>query len=596
MEYENGRSFSTVSLEEGKVPTTAVTTLFCLQRAARGVPQDLRGRDVRMCRAFRESLPYLNLVSTCYLVGSRDGDAARFFLDCVEEAGDFLAQHGFLQVSMRPVHAFSHPETETWMALYERFLLCLKPFQQEGYREQIVARFRIFPVLFFPHADAVESCRPFLRYLKGNFFLPSLLLPMTEARAAAKGLCSGSDPDWERMYFTRAEFLAAEPIVETLRSHAVCDRVLDRSGTDFSEERPLCGEIRVLEDAGLRPVCGETGNRHDRRSGRVPCVPCVPNILGEVEESFRQDGREGSWRQVAERLAGVLQEKGHKAEAVPVWDRCFRGRPPGDIPLHQRLQKALCRYDSGDLEGAMTDLAEACRLHPDSPEVRFYMGRCEFGWRDYIEAADRFSEALERGLANPMKQEAEYLRGESHVHLEEYEEALRALRKAEEEGRADSPLYFYQGLCLLGTGDPSGAVALLQKAWTAGPSQGDRFHVLFYTAHALKESGSFCEALPYCERAEALDANHQELFNLKGFCHFKLGQHEAAIRCFRRCIEIDPRSAIDYANIGSNLREMGDLEGAAAVYRQALAMDPDIGFARESLQRIEKTLKSGSAA
>ena len=53
-------------------------------------------------------------------------------------------------------------------------------------------------------------------------------------------------------------------------------------------------------------------------------------------------------------------------------------------------------------------------------------------------------------------------------------------------------------------------------------------------------------------------------------------------------IEIDPTSAIDYANIGSNLREKGDLEGAMAMYRKALSMDPNITFALESLERLEK--------
>jgi len=542
--------------------------------------------------AFRNALPRLNLASTCYLVGSREGRTDRFFLDRVEDTAAFLAQHEFVQTSLRPVHSFDPSDTESWMALYERFLLYLKPFQKEGYREQIVSRLRIFPVLFFSGAGAVEPCRPFLRYLKRNFFLPSLLLPAAEARAACQSLGFASDPEWERVYFTRAETFAAQPILETLHAHALCDLLLDRTRGDLFGEDCLCGEIRVMAEASLKAPCLLGDVREEEGPAGRRCVSCVTRILDEVEESFRHNGREDSWREVVERLAGSLQKHGYKAEAVPVWDRCFQGRPSRDVPLHQQLQKALCRYESGDLEGAMTELVELRRLHPDSPEVGFYMGRCEFAWRDYIEAADRFREAVGLGLGEPMKQEAEYLRGESHVHLEEYDAALDALAKAEEAGRADSPLYFYQGLCLLGTGNPGGAVVLLKKALAAGPSEEDLFHVLFYTAHALKESASYREALAYCARAEPLKTNSQALYNLKGFCHFKLGQHPAAIRCFERCIEIDPRSAIDYANIGSNLREMGDLEAAAAMYRKALAMDPGIDFARESLQRIEKNAKT----
>ena len=45
-------------------------------------------------------------------------------------------------------------------------------------------------------------------------------------------------------------------------------------------------------------------------------------------------------------------------------------------------------------------------------------------------------------------------------------------------------------------------------------------------------------------------------------------------------IELDPGSAIDYANIGSNLRELGHREEAIRLYRIALELDPDIEFAR----------------
>ena len=35
-----------------------------------------------------------------------------------------------------------------------------------------------------------------------------------------------------------------------------------------------------------------------------------------------------------------------------------------------------------------------------------------------------------------------------------------------------------------------------------------------------------------------------------GFCHFKLGEHRQAIAHFQKVIDLDPSSAIDYANIG----------------------------------------------
>ena len=83
-------------------------------------------------------------------------------------------------------------------------------------------------------------------------------------------------------------------------------------------------------------------------------------------------------------------------------------------------------------------------------------------------------------------------------------------------------------------------------------------------------------------------------WNLKGFCHFKLRNHDAAIACFEKAIEIDPTSGIDYANIASNLRDKGDAEGAVRMYRKALALDPTIEFARENLGRLQSKREGGS--
>jgi ribosomal protein S12 methylthiotransferase accessory factor len=52
-------------------------------------------------------------------------------------------------------------------------------------------------------------------------------------------------------------------------------------------------------------------------------------------------------------------------------------------------------------------------------------------------------------------------------------------------------------------------------------------------------------------------------------------------------LEIDPSSAIDYANIASNYRDMGDTERAIRYYRLALELDASIDFARENLKRLE---------
>jgi ribosomal protein S12 methylthiotransferase accessory factor len=54
-------------------------------------------------------------------------------------------------------------------------------------------------------------------------------------------------------------------------------------------------------------------------------------------------------------------------------------------------------------------------------------------------------------------------------------------------------------------------------------------------------------------------------------------------------LQLDPTSAIDYANIASNYRDMGKKELAVRYYQFALELDPTIGFARDNLLRLQQS-------
>ena len=71
-----------------------------------------------------------------------------------------------------------------------------------------------------------------------------------------------------------------------------------------------------------------------------------------------------------------------------------------------------------------------------------------------------------------------------------------------------------------------------------------------------------------------------------GFCYFKLKEHERAIACFEKVIKLDPTSAIDYANIASNHRDLGNTDVAVYYYELALSLDPSIAFARDNLTKL----------
>ncbi len=557
---------------------TVYSTLFCLCNAPLSDEGDAQGAE-RLRESFSRLLPLLNFSSTCYLL-SRERPAEHMcFENLLHEVSSFLEQNRFLQVSVRPVHPFSGNDAEAWVAAYLRCLRACKPFQEEGYREQIIARLRIFPVVFLKDTAAALEAGPFLSFLQESFFLPSILIPH-EAISEVSTLHNGPEgPPWVRVYAADSSVFDPQRALGILHAQDTFDKMLEDNSQEFPEgDDPPCLESLILDR------CGDV-----RSNMKGDHLLSTMELVGT---SYRVNPQGATaWHQLCDRMATRFVRKGMHEPAITVWRSSARAYPSEAVPPSLLLHMALCHYEKGNLEKAMEELTQARKGDPHSADIRYYMGQCEFAWKDYIEAADRFQEALELGLPNSLRMEAHYYRGLSHYHLEEYDEALQTLAEAERAGMAGSPLPFYQGLCLLGKQEPQQALPCFQEALLRGPSSDDHFHVVFYIAHAYKEMEDFTNALAYCAKAEEIQPNNYELWNLKGFCHFKQRNHDGAIACFEKAIEIDPTSGIDYANIGSNLRDKGDTEGAIAMYRKALSLDPTIECASDSLKRLLEQAK-----
>ena len=147
-------------------------------------------------------------------------------------------------------------------------------------------------------------------------------------------------------------------------------------------------------------------------------------------------------------------------------------------------------------------------------------------------------------------------------------------------------VHFYLGACNLAINEPKSALTCLQRALTLNPTKQDIPSIYSYLGVALKEMGEYRQALKNLQEGEKLDSRRTDIYNLMGFCHFKLKEHEKAIEDFQKVIELDPSSAIDYANIAANYRQMGDNPKAIRYYQMALTLDDTIQFAREHLQEL----------
>ena len=147
---------------------------------------------------------------------------------------------------------------------------------------------------------------------------------------------------------------------------------------------------------------------------------------------------------------------------------------------------------------------------------------------------------------------------------------------------------FFLGLAHIAAHQPSKALEFLEKSLELEPEKQDIPIIYSYMGLCLKELENYKKAINVLQKAEEYDNERTDIHNLMGFCYFKLKEHENAIKCFKKVLQLNPASAIDYANIASNYRDMGDRRKAIRYYELALELDPTIEFAIENLQSLKR--------
>ena len=168
------------------------------------------------------------------------------------------------------------------------------------------------------------------------------------------------------------------------------------------------------------------------------------------------------------------------------------------------------------------------------------------------------------------------------------QDALRRLKAMDSKLPGTYYIKFYLGQIYLALEKQEKALAYFENALTFNPQPQDVPSICSYIGVCLKDLERYNEALVILEKGASWDNEREDIYNLMGFCHFKLKNHEKAIDCFKRVIELNPSSAIDYANIASNYRDMGEKEKAVSYYTLALSLDSSLDFARDNLERLSK--------
>ncbi len=147
-------------------------------------------------------------------------------------------------------------------------------------------------------------------------------------------------------------------------------------------------------------------------------------------------------------------------------------------------------------------------------------------------------------------------------------------------------LSFYLGISAYNSGDPTRALEDFDRSLSQDPEQEDLPYIYSFKGSCLKDLQRYDDAIDTLKLGLEEDEEREDLHNLLGFCYFKKEDFQTAITHFERAIQLNPASAMDYANLGVNHNRLGNSEEAIRYFTVALTLDPTIDFARTQLDQL----------
>jgi len=123
------------------------------------------------------------------------------------------------------------------------------------------------------------------------------------------------------------------------------------------------------------------------------------------------------------------------------------------------------------------------------------------------------------------------------------------------------------------------AAGVYRRVLAQDPDQPAALHYLGLIA---QQTGNSHEALRLLERSIEIDPTDPRTHNHLGQVHVALNDKRSAATCFERALQIDPNHVASLNNL-ANVTMTRDLLQAIALYRRALALNPDAAFATYNL-------------
>ncbi len=477
---------------------------------------------------------HVNLTSNIYLVSENLPADMPQVKRIQKNINEFLSEHLFARLYVHIVHPAPPSAMDDIRLSYKYLKQSTDKFDQEGYRHQELPRLILLPVLVPDDQVKPIQLIGLLDGLKNSFLLSSLYLNKdTLDLAQDEKLLSLTD----KVYYGIGNSREMPDIVCNLFRQDILDDSLNKlEDNDLSMTEP-CPDSLIIS----------------AQDGNIYC--CMDAFLKNESPAKIYE-----MHSLEELLADYYQQDKSKKDCLG------------------------CREQ---VLNSFVDLPKSLDTNQKIGALLYHFGVLRQDSEDNFQAIKNFKQSLK--LSPIEESDPVYFRlGIGYTKIGHYDQALKAFKSVELSYQGQYFFHFYKGLCYFETGDYASALEEFSKALQSKPQHDDRIRILIYMGTCFNNLGKYERAVGELEKAKETAGNVKEIYNALGFSYFKLKDYDKSIENLKTAVEIDPFSAIDYASLGSNYREKGELNMAIGMYEKALALDPGMASVRENLERLKK--------
>lgn len=248
------------------------------------------------------------------------------------------------------------------------------------------------------------------------------------------------------------------------------------------------------------------------------------------------------------------------------------GQSPEISEYARDLRRADALLSRGDFSGVIETLEPWSTRLPDRPEARHFLGLAHYRLRNFTDAIEHLTAALEREepQSAPWKQTVEIL-GVAYFFDGRWQEAAPLLEQASGWKPHDSELLYTLAMTYVRSGRGNQARIPFSQIFQVDPGGPQAFAL---TAELLSQESRIDDAEALLMKARALQPDLPGIDFALGAIELRRGDYAKASALLRRDLERFPRQPAAWHAMGEALLGLGSEAESVEALKRAIWLDP----------------------